>query len=151
LAEPGGYLQWDDLDFQDDLDRVFPKSKEGAPSVREEGQMMFDFYKSQGWSLHLMDSITNALISKSVQDVRRTDYVQVAYLRPELGPELRRWLGEAGIAVMNPIYKRLGQARSDEEIKASNKDFIGRLEAMAANGIVFPMPMGTLVARKKDE
>jgi hypothetical protein len=31
LEEPGGYLQWDDLDFQD-ADRIYPSSVDGLGS-----------------------------------------------------------------------------------------------------------------------
>jgi hypothetical protein len=111
--------------------------------------MVLGFFKSQGWSIHIMDSISKALKGCPVEDERRTDYTQVAYLRPELGPELVQWHKEALMAVMVPVMLRSGRAKNKEEAEAQVDAYHAKVDGMAKKGVVFPMPMVTLVARKK--
>ena len=148
MTEPGGYLQWEDMDMQDSADRVHPMSSEAGLSVREEGQMVAEFFQLQGWSIHLMDSISEALKHCGVEGEVREDYTEVAYKRLDLQPELVKWHKAALCAVMVPVMLSSGKAKTLAEAAKLANEYRMKVDKMAESGVVFPMPMAALVVKK---
>jgi hypothetical protein len=137
------------MDMQDSADRVYPMSSEGGLSVREEGQMVIDFFHLQGWSIHLMDSISDALKKCDVEGELREDYTGMAYKRLDLQPELVQWHKGALCAVMVPVMLRSGKAKTHDEARELVDGYRMKVDKMAESGVIFPMPMVALVVKKK--
>lgn len=95
-----------------------------------------------------MDEFFQALNPCGVEDERRIDYTEVTYQWPGLGPDLLVWHKEAILAVMVPVMLRSGKAETEDEatrlVNAHQK-----VDRMSMAGVVLPISMSTLVARKK--
>ena len=100
--------------------------------------MVLDFFESQGWSIHIMEQVSKALKIHNMEDEQRTDYTQVAYLQPDLGPDLLAWHRRATAAVMVPAWLRNGRAKTEEEAKQLNATYQKKVDILAAAGTVFP-------------
>jgi len=144
-TEPGGFLQWTDLDFLDNQPRVYPTISPTL-SVAKEGATILNFWASQNWDKDFISSVAAILKTCAVEDVKIKHYIDNCFSNPELHPILLEWHRISVPAILRAMTTRMGKNGEEGE------EFIGeyerKIEVMGKMGTVFPIPITTLTARK---
>lgn len=143
LLRPGGYLQWDDFDYGDDVKRVYP------PPVQKTGQEVIDFIKSQRWSANISVEVSKTFNWIGLEDIQIKDYHQVSYDRPDLQEDLWQWHKELHAGGLPPIFMRSGKAKDWDEAMVLLEKYYEEVDNAWKDGTVFPMHLVTVVGQKK--
>jgi SAM-dependent methyltransferase len=143
LLKPGRYLQWDDFDYGDDVERVYP------PPVQKAGQEVIDFIKSQNCSPKISAEVSKTFEWIGLEDIQVRDYIQVSYDRPDLQEGLWQWHKQLHAGGLPPIFMRSGKAKDRDEAMVFLQKYYEEVDKAWKNGTVFPMHLVTVVGRKK--
>jgi len=145
LLKPGGFLQWTDLDILDNELRTYPTISPTL-SVREEGESCLSFWKDQNWDKDFISAVSKVLQSCPMQDIQIKAYIDNCFSKPELQPMLLEWHRISLQTVLKIMMMREG--KSGEEAEEFVNEYGKKVNEMGRMGMVFPIPISTLTARK---
>jgi hypothetical protein len=82
-----------------------------------------------------------------MEQIHVTDYVDAGYERPELRKTTVEWQKECFGAMLPRILSGLGTSEEESERKVA--EIMLEVDELAGKGVLFPMPLVTLVAQRK--
>lgn len=145
-TEPGGYLQWSDFTYTHGRESIYPAGPVGL-SCRAEGEFLFRFAKEQGWCSHLVGDVKQALSNFPMVLESIRDYTTVPHQHPEMADLIAEWHARTTPALLEEVMLRKGALY--EEVDFMWAFYPQRIRVMRQRGVVFQMPLTTLVARKE--
>ena len=114
------------------------------------GDTVLSFFETQKWSLDIFNEVLNTLKSLPVEAVKLVDYDSAYKDRPELKLRLQEWHKQLARGVLPPMWLRSGRAGNIEEALGFVEEYEKDVDEAGKKGDVFPMPLVTLVARKRN-
>jgi len=145
LLKPGGYIQYDDFAWTRDVGVYYPQYSPTL-SLREEGGMKLSFYKTQNWSLDFIGDVQKVLKQCPVEDIQVRDYFEDNFAKPELQALLAGWNRSTLSSILKTIMLREG--KSEREAGEYVSQYVRKVDKMEKLGVVIPMPLVTLTARR---
>lgn len=144
LLEPGGYLQWLDLD----LAALSNIKQDEYPRYFEINRTIVDAQAKLGFCIHAPEVVYEAAASRDVGglvNVARHNYGSLAHPQPEMG---QRWILQIVRAMVAVLLLRAGGARNEEAARRETEGMIGELEGLFANGVLPDVRFGVVVGQK---
>jgi hypothetical protein len=132
--------------MQDDVWRLCPET---APvGVQYMHKMIFEFLKKQNWSMNMFSDVNRAIQGLPLEEINSVDYRPVGFERPELQRMLWDWHKQLTRGLLLPVLLRSERAASKEVALEMVDEYIALVDEGGRAGIIYPMPVVTVVWRK---
>jgi hypothetical protein len=142
--EPGGYLQWEDLDLYSFVDYL-----ENLPQRTlyfDHMKFLIDTQVHMGIAPRVPESVYQAAQSAGLLDVVKYDFTTADH--PDLATTTQDWVFKVVVRLIPTALVRSGQVDDEETAKQKAQKYIDDIERLHAEGIVPNGGMGMVVARK---
>ncbi|KAL2849746.1 hypothetical protein BJX68DRAFT_275966 [Aspergillus pseudodeflectus] len=145
VLKPGGYLQWTDLDSSHLSSAPSATDPRASPLITS----WLTFLELNSLSACPTTTIENAYTqSNELLHISSTTYPVAG--RPELKERAQNWELQAFAAVMAPVLRVTGQAKSQMEAEERARQAVeGVKELFAGGGQVLDLRFGVVVGRKR--
>lgn len=110
---------------------------------------MYKFHGDSGFSYDTTGNVAEALQSLPMEKVQVTDHTGASHKRPEIRDLVAEWHSRVIPLFMEMMSFRQGQSK--EEAAKTADDYRKKAIEMGKRGIIFEVPITTLVARKRND
>lgn len=147
MPEPGGYLQWDDLDL---ISFFPPKEVPQNTSYFETMRLVANAQISLGVSPHVPDTVYQAAKTAGLVDVTKHDWRTADH--PELATTTQNWVFKVFTTMIPSALRKAKLVTDEEKVQQEAQRHLENVKrAFFVEGVVPNGVMGQVVARKAQE
>lgn len=140
-AEPGGYLQWEDLDYSSIITNL------SAPIHTELHTLTGNLFLSLGISLSCSREVHSAFEAIGLQHIISEE--RNSYWDKAMDEDCQKWFKDNVGSVINDCLMWSGQASDKKEAEELAKEKMQMLEEEQKEGVVPNFPHRVVVGRKE--